>query len=105
MGRGILCFLTASVWASLPYDATAETFDFDGSAAVSCKCPSPTMAGNCAFAGRTDWAFNVSIAVKKKLEIDLGEVCRRKREIVCCETPRERFSGTIMRKCPGRASC
>jgi hypothetical protein len=99
----------ACLIVSVPFfnsSLVAETFDFDGQAVVGCVCPSPSRAGNCGNAGRQDWTYNVDIAVKTQLSVDLNEICFRKRDTtLCCPDRSSTFKGTLIKKCPGKSSC
>jgi len=100
-----LVFLTSV--SLVGFGASAEDFDFDGSASIRCFCPSPTSADQCGLVGRVDVQLQaISIKVHKLLSVDLSEICFRHRDKgLCCDTPRSSYRGDVTKKCPGRSDC
>jgi len=105
--RGTL-FATTGLFACLMTltPAASESFDYDGRAVIACTCPSPSQAGNCAFAGRQPWNYAEIIFVKPALSIDENEICYRKRDTtLCCPDGSAKFKGRITKRCRGNSPC
>jgi hypothetical protein len=107
--RDIAGIIIGFTFAVIPARAATSVFNYDGSAIIECTCvvsPQPGLK-----VGQFKSKYASKIAVKNGFELDLSEVCYRRRHDSShpCDTSGQEesgryqnFTGSVSLRCPGK---